>query len=102
VSAATITMVALAIGTYALKAAGPLALGSRRLPAPVERLTVALPVPLLAALVVTSAVTTDGEWTLDARAVGLVAAAGCRARRLPFVVVVVAAGAATALARWAG
>jgi len=89
----------LALGTYALKAAGPLVLGSRPLPARFERITVALPVPLLAALVVTSTVVDDGHWVLDARVVGLLAAAVGLARRLPFVVVVVLAGAATAVAR---
>jgi branched-subunit amino acid transport protein AzlD len=99
VSSVGITMVALAVGTYALKAAGPLALGSRRLSARVEWITRELPIALLAALVVTMTVTTDGRWVLDARVPGVVAAVVALARRLPFVVVVVSAGVVTALAR---
>jgi hypothetical protein len=60
---------------------------------------IVLPIPLLAALVVTSTLATGEEWSFDARIVGLVAAALALWRRLPFVVVVVIAGAATAVAR---
>lgn len=96
---ATITLIALAAITYTLKAAGPLALAGRTLPARVSRVVTVLPIPLLAALVITSTLATGEEWSFDARIVGLVAAALALWRRLPFVVVVVIAGAATAAAR---
>ena len=98
-SPVAVTLVGLAAGTYLLKAAGPLLLGSRTLPARFGRWAVLLPVPLLAALVATSTLTDDQRWIVDARAVGLAAAAVALWRRLPFIVVVVAAGAATAGAR---
>jgi branched-subunit amino acid transport protein len=94
------TLVLLTAGTYALKAAGPLVLGGEReLPGWLARLTTLLPAPLLAALVVTSAFVDDRAWLLDERAVGLVVAALALWRRLPFVVVVFLAAAATAAAR---
>ena len=101
-SDATVTLVVLASVTYALKAAGPLALAGRTLPSRVSRLVSLLPVPLLAALIVTSTVANDETWTLDARLVGLAAAAVALWRRLPFVAVVLVAGGATAAARAIG
>ncbi|MGF1595899.1 MAG: AzlD domain-containing protein [Acidimicrobiales bacterium] len=99
-TAATITLLVLAAGTYTLKAIGPLALGGdRQLPPMVERLALLLPAPLLAALVASATLVDDQRWVLDARVVGLAAAAVALWRRLPFVVVVVAAAAATAAAR---
>jgi hypothetical protein len=98
-SAAVLVLVVLAVGTYALKAAGPLLLGGRSLPAPVARLTVLLPAALLAALVAVSALTSDGRFALDARVAGLAAAGVACWRRLPFIVVIVAACAAVALVR---
>ncbi len=94
------TLLVLAAGTYALKAAGPLVLGGDRvLPGWLTRLTNLLPAPLLAALVVTSAFVAERGWVFDERVVGLVAAGLALWRRLPFVVVVFAAAAATAAAR---
>ncbi len=99
-SPAALTIALLAAGTYLLKSAGPLLLGGdRQLPPWLERLTLLLPGPLLAALVATSTFVDDRAWTIDARAAGLVAAAVALWFRLPFVVVVAAAAATTALAR---
>lgn len=98
-SPATTALVVLAVGTYGLKAAGPLVLGGRPLPPAVQRLATLLPGPLLAALVVTSTLVTNRHWAFDARLVGLAVAAVALWRRLPFVAVVVLAAAATALAR---
>ena len=98
-STATITLVVLATITYALKAAGPLALAGRALPERIDRVVAVLPIPLLAALVVTSTLADGEQWTFDARIVGLAAAAVALWRRLPFVAVVIIAGAATAAVR---
>jgi uncharacterized membrane protein len=98
-STVTITLVALASITSVLKAAGPLALAGRALPERIARIVAVLPVPLLAALIVTSTVADGEQWTFDARIVGLLAAALALWRRLPFVSVVVIAGAATAVTR---
>lgn len=96
---ATWVLLGLAAGTYALKAAVPLALGGRELPAPVTRVADLLPAALLAALVLVSTFTDDGRLVVDARAVGLAAAGVALWGRAPFVVVVVVAAVATALAR---
>jgi branched-subunit amino acid transport protein len=89
----------LAAGTYAMKAAGPVLLGNRRLPAPVTAVADLLPPALLAALVAVSSLTADGEWDIDARAAGLVAALLVAWRRGSFLLIVAAAMAATALVR---
>lgn len=96
---ATIVLVGLALGTYGLKAAAPLLLGGRPLPVRVSRVAQLLPAALLAALVVVSTIAEDAAITIDARLVGLGAAAVALWRRAPFVVVVLVAAAATALAR---
>ncbi len=99
-TAATTTALLLAGATYALKSAGPLALGGgRRLPGFRERLALLLPAALLAALVASSAVVSDRSLTVDARLVGLAVAALALWRRVPFVVVVVLAAAVTAAVR---
>jgi len=97
---ATATLLLLALGTYLLKAAGPLVLGGeRKLPPLLERLTLLMPAALLAGLVATSALVDDQRWSLDARLIGLAVAATALWQRLPFIVVVILAAAATAAAR---
>jgi uncharacterized membrane protein len=82
-------------GCYALKLAG-LSVPQRVLDgARVQRVAVLLPVALLAALISTQ---TFGEG-LDARAAGLAAAVVALALRAPFLVVVTAAAATTAILR---
>ena len=98
-NAATAVLIILATGTYALKSAGPLLLGDRPLPVRVRRLVDLLPAALLAALCAVSTLSADGALTVDARVVGVAAAAVALWRRLPFVVVIVVATAATALVR---
>ena len=92
-------IVVLAAGTYAMKAAGPVLIGNRRLPGPVTALADLLPPALLAALIAVSSLTTDGDWDLDARAVGLLAAVLVAWRRGSFLLIVAAAMATTALVR---
>lgn len=102
-STALVVLLTLAAGTYVLKSAGPLLLGGgRALPAWIDRLALLLPAPLLAALVVTSSVADGRSLVVDARLVGLVAAALALRARAPFVLVVLVAAAATALARLVG
>ena len=99
-STATIVLLVLAAGTYAFKSAGPLLLGGDRvLPPWLDRLAVLLPAPLLAALVMTSTFADDKSLAVDARHVGLAVAGLALWRRAPFVVVVILAAAATAIAR---
>lgn len=100
-TAATVVLVGLTAGTYGLKAAAPLLLGDRTLPAWVSRLSELLPAALLAALVGVSAATQDTAYAIDARLVGVGAAALALYLRAPFVVVVLVAAATTALTRLA-
>ncbi|MFK7919883.1 MAG: AzlD domain-containing protein [Ilumatobacter sp.] len=105
-SDATIVMVVLATGTFVLKAAGPILLGTRRLPDSVQAVVDLLPAALLAslALVSTVALTAGDERSLviDARLFGLVFAGLALWRRAPFVVVILLASAATATLRLFG
>lgn len=98
-STAWVVVLGLALGTYALKAAGPLLLGGRRLPARAERVAVQLPAALLAALVVVSTVGGDRALVVDARLAGVVAAGVALRLRAPFVVVVAVAVTVTGLLR---
>ena len=81
----------LAIGTYALKAAGPVLLGERQLPPRVRSLARLLPVAMLCALVLLQTVQVAGGLALDARAAGLAAATAAILARAPFIVVVAVA-----------
>lgn len=101
-SDATVVLVILGLGTYALKSAGPLLIGGRVLPAWMSRLADLAPAALLAALVATSTFVTNGELRLDARAAGLVAAAIALRLKAPFIVMVVIAAAVTAFLRTIG
>ncbi len=101
-STTVIVLVGLSVGTFALKAAGPLLLGGRTLPSPIDRISQQLPAALLASLVVVSTVADGRSLVLDARVVGIAAAGIALWRRAPFVVVVVVAVATTAAARAVG
>lgn len=98
-SDAVLVLVVLAAGTFALKAAGPLALGGRRLPERVQRVVDLLPAALLAALALVSTVGDGRALSVDPRLVGLVAAAVALWRRVPFVMVIVIASSSTAIFR---
>ncbi len=85
-----------------MKSAGPVALGGRELPGRAGLLIAALAPALLAALVVTSTLADGQSLVLDARILGVGAAALCVALRAPLLAAVVAAAVVTALARAAG
>jgi Branched-chain amino acid transport protein (AzlD) len=88
-----------ALACYLLKLAG-LAVPARVLDdARVRRVSVVLPIALLAALAVTQTFTTAGRLTVDARAAGLAVAVGALLLRAPFLLVVGAAAATTAALR---
>ena len=96
---ATLVLIVMTIGTFALKSAGPLVLGDRALPLRVQQVVDLLPAALLAALTIVSTVGDGRAVAIDARLVGLVVAGLALWRRLPFVVVIIVASGATALAR---
>lgn len=98
-SDATVVLIVMASGTFALKSAGPLLLGDRPLPARPRRVVELLPAALLAALAVVSTFGDGASLVLDARAAGLLAAGVALWRRAPFVVVVIVAAVVTAVVR---
>jgi branched-subunit amino acid transport protein len=95
-----LTVLAVSASTVLLKGLGPLVLGGRALPAAAARLLPGLGPALLAGLVATSAFTTGGALTIDARAAGLAVAAAAILLRAPVLLVVIAAAAATAVTRF--
>ncbi len=99
-SAVCVTIVVLAVGTIAIKAAGPLAVGGRDL-SPRARAVVALVAPaLLAALVLYETVSAEhGGLVLDERLTGVFAAAAALFLRLPMLAVIAVAAGASALTR---
>jgi branched-subunit amino acid transport protein len=97
------TVGGLAVATALVKAAGPVIFGGRELPPLLARIIPLLPAALLAALVVIETLGGPGRGLrLDARALGVAAAALALGLRRSIIVVVVAAAATTALARAAG
>jgi branched-subunit amino acid transport protein len=97
-----VALLVLAVGTYAMKAVGPLLSGGRELPPTLARLTDLLPAAMLAALVATQTVVDGTTLVLDARIVGVGAAGVAVALRAPFAVVVLVGAGVTALVRAAG
>jgi branched-subunit amino acid transport protein len=85
--------------TVAFKAAGPVLLGGRVLPAYLLEAFELLGPALLAALVVTQAVGGDEAIVLDERLVGVGVGAVAILLRAPLIVVIVVAALATALVR---
>ena len=99
-NAAWLTIILLAVGTFLIKAAGPLILGERELPERLRNLIALLVPALLAALIVTEVFGDDDrKLHLDFRLVGLGVAALALFLRLPMIAVIVLAAGATALAR---
>jgi uncharacterized membrane protein len=98
-STAWLVVLAVGIGTIILKAAGPVLLGGRPLPARVQAVVALLAPALLAALVASTAFSTGQTLVLDARALGLAVAAVAVALRAPILLVVVAAAATAAIVR---
>jgi branched-subunit amino acid transport protein len=91
---------ALSATAFGFKALGFVALGGRRLPVVVERCLALIPAALLAALVVKDTVTIGQDVVLDERIVGVAVAAFATWRKMPFLVVIVAAMATTAAIRY--
>lgn len=95
------TVVALLVVMTALiRAAGPVALGGRELPARVTAVVALLAPALLAALVITETFGgADGDFTVDERVLGLVGAGGVLALRGGILVAMAVAMAVTAGSR---
>ncbi|MPZ87784.1 MAG: AzlD domain-containing protein [Nitriliruptorales bacterium] len=95
-------VLALAVGTLALKAVGPLLAGGRALPPRAAAAFALLPAALLAALVATQTFGDGQALTLDARAAGVGVAAVAAWRRAPFIVVVILGAVTAATLRMLG
>ncbi|HZG36142.1 MAG TPA: AzlD domain-containing protein [Gaiellaceae bacterium] len=98
-SAPWLVVAGVGAATVLFKASGPVLLGRRPLPPRALALVEVLAPAMLAALVVTQAVGGDRALVFDERLVGVAAGAVAVALRAPLVVVLVVAGAATAVVR---
>jgi branched-subunit amino acid transport protein len=98
-SAAWITVLATGVGTIVLKAVGPVGVAGRELPPRVASLLSMIGPAILAALVVTETFAHGRSLVVDARIAGVAAGAAAVLLRAPLWAVVVAGGAATAVAR---
>jgi branched-subunit amino acid transport protein len=92
----------LAAGTYAFRFSGRTLRARIAFPPRVTRLLDAAATVLLAALVATTALTQEHSFAGLARPAGVLVAGVLAWRRAPFLVVVIAAAAVTALLRLAG
>ncbi len=90
------TIAAMTVITFAVKAAGPVALAGRELPRAAERLIALLPAALLTALVIVQTFADGTELVLDARAAGVAAAIVAISLRANILVVLLAAALTTA------
>jgi branched-subunit amino acid transport protein len=95
-------MTALAAGTYAFRLSGQLLRARITFPPRVTRLLEAAAVILLAALIATTALTEGHGFAGFARPAGVLVAGVLAWRKAPFLVIVLAAAAATALLRLLG
>ncbi len=94
-----ITIVAVALASAAIKAAGPMLIGGRELPPRATAIIALLAPALLAALVVTETFGEDRHLVLDEKAVGVAVAAIALALRASVLLAVALAAATIALAR---
>lgn len=95
-------LVVLAVGTFIMKATGPIVAAGCELPPTAARLASLLPAALLAALVATQTLGGPDGLTIDARLVGVGAAAVAVTFKAPFGVVVLVGAAVTAGIRLVG
>jgi len=98
-SDAWVIVLAVSVGTIAIKAAGPVVLGGRPLPDRLQGVVALLAPALLAALVATAALGSGQQLVLDARIIGLGAAALAIVLRAPTLIVVIVSAAAASIAR---
>ena len=89
-------IIAVAVITAAIKAAGPIVLGGRELPDRASSVIALLPAVMLAALVVTSTFADGRHLQVDARTAGVAVAGVLIWRRHSIVLAVVVAAAVTA------
>jgi branched-subunit amino acid transport protein len=96
VSAGWWTVLAVGLGTFALKAVGPVGVAGRRLPAPLAALLESIAPAILAALVVAETFASGRSLVADARLAGAGAGVVCVVLRAPLWAVVLTGALATA------
>jgi branched-subunit amino acid transport protein len=96
VSVGWATVLAVGVGTVALKAVGPVGVAGRRLPPAVERILELVAPAILAALVVVETFASGRHLVLDARLAGVGAGIVCVLARAPLWLVVLCGALATA------
>lgn len=101
-SDAWLVVLAVGIGTIAIKASGPVLLGGRPLPDRVQGVVALLAPALLAALVATNTFGSGQRLVADARLIGVAVAGLALLLRAPILVVVIVAAASAAVARLVG
>ena len=101
-SATWAVVIIVGLATVTIKALGPVFLGGRPLPPRLDGVVALLAPALLAALTAINTLGSGRGLALDARALGVAAAAVAVWRRAPILLVVVIAALVTALARAAG
>ena len=90
----------LAAGAFGFKVLGIVVVGDRPLPAVLERCLNLIPAALIAAIVVHDTFGIGGQrLTIDARAAGVGTAVVLAWKRTPFILVVIAGAAVTAMVR---
>lgn len=89
----------LAGSAYFFKVLGLVVIGDRELPPVLTRCLALIPAALIAAIVVHDTFSAGKELVLDARALGVGAAAVAAWRRAPLIAVILIGAAVTALAR---
>jgi branched chain amino acid efflux pump len=98
-SSTWILVIGVGAATMAIKALGPVLLGGHPLPERVASVVPLLAPAVLAALVVTQTFADGRSLVLDARVLGVAAAAVALRLRAPVLLVIVAAAATTAIVR---
>jgi hypothetical protein len=94
-----VTIIAVALASAAIKAAGPVLVGGRELPPRAVAVIALLAPALLSALVITETFGDDGQLVLDERAAGVAVAAAALALRAPVLLAIALAALTTALVR---
>jgi branched-subunit amino acid transport protein len=94
-----IVVIVTGVGTLALKAAGPVLLGGRPLPERLSGVVTLVGPALLAALVAIGTFADGQKLVVDARVLGVAAAAAAIRLRAPVLLVVIIAAGVTAGAR---
>jgi branched-subunit amino acid transport protein len=92
----------LGLGAFACKVVGLVVIGARTLPERVERCLALIPAALITALIVKDTLSVGQDLVLDARAIGVGAAAVAAWRKLPLAAVIVIGAGVTAAARAVG